>query len=185
MNHILKQLTTSLFLSSLLLAPRLALAQPPRPGLQQQAETAQKLEQYPQAESLWQEVIRQHPTSAEAYYNLGLSLHHQLKLDQAIDAYQNATRLNAQYGSAYVNLGLAWMQIGKYDEAKTAFEKAIASPNQSVDPANTHTLAHYNLAILLKRQGKQEAALQETQKALALTPKFGLAQELLEQIKND
>ncbi|NJM95116.1 MAG: tetratricopeptide repeat protein [Acaryochloridaceae cyanobacterium CSU_5_19] len=171
------------YLCVLLLAPRVALAQPLE-QLKQQAEAAQKQEQYPQAVTLWQRVVKEQPMSADAYYNLGLSLHHQLKLDQAVIAYQKATQLNDQYGAAYINLGLAWMQIGDYDQAQLAFAGAIAAPNQTADLADTHTLAHYNLAILFTRLGNRERALQETQAVLELAPKFTLAQELLKQLQD-
>lgn len=179
----LNRLPACLFLSVFLLVSQMSLAQPAKLSPLQQAQQAQKLGHYEEAERLWQQVLRQHPNSAEAYYNLGVSLHRQFKLPEAIAAYEQATRLNPHDGASYINLGLASIQVNKVDQAIQSFQAVIALPNQPADPANTHTLAHYNLAIIFKRQGKLPEARQEVEQALALTPTFALAQQLVEELR--
>jgi tetratricopeptide (TPR) repeat protein len=156
---------------------------PAQPKLQQQAQKAQDSEQFAEAEKLWQQVLRQHPTDSNAYYNLGVSLHRQFKFSAAIAAYRQATRLNARDSAAYINLGLALIQTNQLEEAIVAYQSVIQLPDQSSTPANSHTLAHYNLAIIYSRQDKIAEARQEILAALAQTPNFAPAQELLQGMK--
>jgi Flp pilus assembly protein TadD len=86
--------------------PQYLSANPMKPGLEQQAQAAQRAGDYGQAIALWQQVIRQSPRSAMAYYHLGLNYHYAIDLEKAIAAYQEALRLNPRYDSAYINLGL-------------------------------------------------------------------------------
>jgi superkiller protein 3 len=159
------------------------MAQTPNLKLQQKAQQAQKLGHYAESEQLWKQVLKQQPKSADAYYNLGVSLHRQFKFLEAIQAYSDAVRLSPKYEAAYVNRGLALIQVGNYDDATTSFRAVLTLPNQPNDPASTHALAHYNLAIILKRQGQSSEALSEVEQALKLSPSFKPAQQLREQIK--
>ncbi len=152
--------------------------------LRYQAQLAQAGADYVLASELWQQLVDQGSTSAMDYYNLGLTLHHQLELGKAIAAYGNATRLDPQLGSAYLNEGLAWMEIKRYDKAIQLFRQTLAVPNQVAEPEATHTLAHYNLAIIFTREENVEVARQEAQKALDLSPDFSHAQLLLEQLNS-
>lgn len=170
-----------LLLSGLLVISSPALAE--NNDLFEQAQQAQEQGDYLQAEQLWQQLLRHRPASAEIYYNLGVSFHHQLKLPEAIAAYQNATRLAPDYSAAYLNLGLAWIETGEYNQAMTTFERVLALPDQPSNPVSTHALAYYDLAIVLKRQGKAEAALQQVQQSLTLAPGFQAAQQLLQQLQ--
>lgn len=150
--------------------------------LSQQAQQAQNQKDFPKAEMLWRQALQQGPATASAYYSLGLSLHQQLKLAEAIKAYQQATKIDPQYSPAFLNLGIAWLDARNYIQAAAAFQQVIALPNQSASPGSTHTLAYYNLAILHKREGQLEQAREKAQKALAVTPGFAPALQLLQQL---
>jgi tetratricopeptide (TPR) repeat protein len=152
-------------------------------GLEQQAQAAQQAGDYNKAIALWQQVIQKTPKSAEAYYNLGLSYHYAIDLEKAIVAYQEAIRLNPKYDSPYINLGLLRLQIGQPDEAEQLFRKVLTIPDRYEDPASSHTIAHYNLAVILSRKGQKKEALASVQQALAITPNFAPAQKLLNQLK--
>lgn len=156
-----------------------ALAQQTEGSVLQQAQTAIEEERYTDAETMLEQAIAQHPNSAEAYYYLGLSLHQQFRLREAILAYQNAVRINPKYDLPYINLGLAWIEGRRLDEASKVFRQVLALPDRDESPASNHTLAHYNLAIIYKRQDQREAAIKEAQAALAIAPDFEPAQELL------
>lgn len=122
--------------------------------------------------------MHQQPESAEAYFNLGLSFHLQLELDVAIKTYKQAIQLDSTYDPPYTNLGLALIESNQLNEAITVFKQVLSLPERLESPASIHTLAHYNLAIILKRQGKLGAALQEANAALVITPDFAQAQAL-------
>lgn len=162
--------------------PGLALTEMANSPLWQQAEQAETAKDYGRAETLWQQIVQQHPT-APAFYHLGLSQHRQFKFIDAIAAYQRAIQIDQNYSQAYINLGLAQLEIGQPAAATQAFQQAIALPDQPAEPATTRTIAHYNLAIIFNREGKAEQARQQVEQALALTPQFPQAQQLLEQLK--
>jgi tetratricopeptide (TPR) repeat protein len=163
--------------------PATVWANPMQQGLAQQAQTAQQSGDYGKAITLWQKVIQQSPQSAEAYYNLGLSYHYAIDLEKAIAAYQEALRLNPNYDSAYINLGLLQLQIGKGVEAEKLFRKVLTLPDRYETPASSHTIAYYNLAVILSRTEKRQEALKLVQNALVITPNFAPAQKLLEQLR--
>jgi tetratricopeptide (TPR) repeat protein len=164
-----------------LFCPSATLAKTANTLLLKQAEQAETARDYSKAETIWQQISRQQPT-AEAYYHLGLSQHRQFKFLEAIAAYQNAIRLDSKYSQAYINLGLAQLETGQSTEAAKAFQQAIALPDQPTQPATTQTIAHYNLAIIFNREGKPDQARQQVEQALALTPEFIQAQQLLKQL---
>jgi superkiller protein 3 len=170
----------ALSLSTSLLLPNLALAQSSK-ELIQQAQQAQNQGNFLQAEDLWRRVVQLNPTALN-YYNLGLSLQQQLKLSEAIKAYEQAIKIDPRLSSAHLNLGIALLDARNDIQAERAFRQVLALPNQPANPASTHTLAYYDLAIIYKRQGKLEQARQEVRQALALTPSFAPAQQLLKQL---
>jgi tetratricopeptide (TPR) repeat protein len=176
-------LAISLGLGVGLWEPQYLSANPMQPGLEQQAQAAQQAGDYGKAIALWQQVIQQSPKSAVAYYNLGLNYHYAIDLEKAIAAYQEALRLNPQYDSAYINLGLLQLQIGKAMEAEQLFRKVLTLPDRYETPASSHTIAYYNLAVILSRTEKRQEALKFVQNALALTPDFVPAQTLLKQLR--
>jgi tetratricopeptide (TPR) repeat protein len=151
-------------------------------SIRQKAHRAFQAGQYREAELLWRQVVNQSPKSAEAYYQLGLSLHLQEEVGSAIAAYRKAIALDPKYHTPYINLGLALIELNQFDEAIRALQKVLTFPDQPETPASTHALAHYNLAIIYKRQNKIQQAQQETQAALTLAPNFEAAQTLRQQL---
>ncbi|MEO0374928.1 MAG: tetratricopeptide repeat protein [Cyanobacteria bacterium P01_A01_bin.17] len=148
------------------------------------ARSAFQAGRYAEAEGLWRKVVDQQPNSAEAFYELGFSLHLQEEIGAAIASYQKALSLDPNYDTPYINLGLAFIELMQYDKADQAFQKVLSFPDQPETPASTHALAHYNLAIIHKRQDNLESARQHAQSALTLAPEFQAAQALLQQIDN-
>lgn len=154
-----------------------AWGQPTAPTLEQAKQVLQA-GQYDQAETQLRQIVNQQPDSAEAYFNLGLSLHLQMELEEAIQTYDQAIKLDPTYDQPYTNKGLALIEANQLDEASAVFQQVLALPERAESPASIHSLAHYNLAIILKRQGKLAAANKEVDAALAITPDFAQAQKL-------
>lgn len=154
-----------------------AWGQPTAPTLEQAKQVLQA-GQYDQAETQLRQIVNQQPDSAEAYFNLGLSLHLQMELEEAIQTYEQAIKLDPTYDQPYTNKGLALIEANQLDEASAVFQQVLALPERAESPASIHSLAHYNLAIILKRQGKLAAANKEVDAALAITPDFAQAQKL-------
>ncbi|WP_299405133.1 tetratricopeptide repeat protein [Acaryochloris sp. IP29b_bin.148] len=124
------------------------------------------------------QIVQDSPQSAEAYFHLGLNLHLKLEFEAAIKTYQQAIQLDPTYDPPYTNMGLALIESDQLTEASIVFKQVLSLPDRSEVPASIHTLAHYNLAIILKRQGETNAALQAVNAALAITPGFVQAQKL-------
>lgn len=133
----------------------------------------------------FQYVLLQAQTTAQMLYNLGLAAHKAGQLDAAIQAYQDAIELDPAFDAAYINLGLAYIQINQFAAAQAMFEQALSLPDRLETPASIHTVAYYNLAIILERQGQTDAAVSEVQKALAITPDFERAQQLLQRLQSN
>lgn len=121
--------------------------------------------------------------SAEQFYDIGVEFHHTGQIDAAIQSYQNAIQRDPRFDSAYINLGLAFIQLGQLEDAKDVLQQVLTLPDRLETPASVHTLAHYNLAIILERQGKPDEAIIEVQRALAIAPNFELAQRLLQRLR--
>lgn len=76
-----------------------------------QADSAYSAENYPLAEKLYREAIKQHGTSASLFYNLGNAYYRQNRFGQAILNYERALKLDPSYGDARFNLSLANKKI--------------------------------------------------------------------------
>lgn len=84
--------------------------------------------------------------SSQMFFNLGVVLRAQRKLDAAIDSYQRALVLKPNYAEAHSNLGGALKEQGKLDEAIESYRKAIALKPKYAE-------AHNNLGLALHKQG--------------------------------
>jgi len=90
-------------------------------------------------------------TTAEDWFNEGLALHDQGKLDEAIAAYDKVIELNPNLAQAWSNKGAALRLQGKYDEAIQALDKAI-----QINPQLAQ--AWHNKGTALKTLGKTSEA---------------------------
>jgi serine/threonine-protein kinase len=108
------------------------------------------------------------PGCSAGYNNLGLALHDQNKLPDAIAVYQKGITLDPKLAPLYTNLGYALSAQGKLPEAMAAFRKAIA-----LDPQDA--MAHYNLGNALREQQQLPEAIASYRKAIAANPKFAWA----------
>lgn len=134
-------------------------------------------------EAMGETLAQSDPRSAKDFYDLGLEAHRAGNLDAAIEAYQTAIRLDSKFDAAYVNLGLALIQLGQLENASAIFHQVLTLRDRPEVPASIHTIAHYNLAIILERQGKTDEAITEVQQALTITPDFEMAQQLLQRLQ--
>ncbi|NER26918.1 MAG: tetratricopeptide repeat protein, partial [Symploca sp. SIO1C4] len=116
----------------------------------------------------YQQAIQLNPNDAVAYYNLGIALRQQGKLDEEIDSYQQAIQLNPNYANAYNNLGVALSEQGKLDQAIDSYQQAIKLNPNDAD-------AYNNLGIALRQQGKLDQAIDSYQQAIKLNPNDAVA----------
>ncbi|MCB9129201.1 MAG: tetratricopeptide repeat protein [Ardenticatenales bacterium] len=108
-------------------------------------------------------VLQRDPTNATVHKNLGIVLHQQGKLSEAVVAFQRAVDLDPNDASTNNNLGIVLRQQGKIEEAIAVFQRAI---DRDVNDAS----AHNNLGMLLHQQSKIEESITAFQRAINLDP---------------
>ncbi|MDP3231400.1 MAG: tetratricopeptide repeat protein [Myxococcales bacterium] len=145
------------------------LAQPDEPTLRAergglaraQEETELAIEHYSKAVELA-------PTDANLRFNLAEAQQKSSRLDAAIAGYRKALELDSGLTSARVNLGKALAEKGLFGEAK---EILVAVNKDTLDDAE----AHYNLGVILMREGNASSAVKEFERTLAIAPKHSQA----------
>jgi tetratricopeptide (TPR) repeat protein len=105
-----------------------------------------------------QSLVLASPQAGEGYFNLAEAYRKQGQLTEAATAFEEAARKMPDYALARSKRGLTLSSLGRHAEAIPEFEKAIA-----LDPRLRE--AHYNLGMLLARQGQQSRALAHLQTA--------------------
>lgn len=71
------------------------------------------------------EIIRRHPTYADAYEALGRVYYKLDRLDEAIEWIQKLTELRPDYALAHTNLSVFYMKKGMKEKAEEEKAKAI------------------------------------------------------------
>ncbi|WCT14872.1 tetratricopeptide repeat protein [Mucilaginibacter jinjuensis] len=103
------------------------------------------------------------PYDSEPYFNLGLSLRFQDKLNEAYDAFFKATWNDAQQHSAFLELARIATSQGRFDLALAHVEKSLIR--------NYHSLSARHLkAILLRITGKLAEATDWITSSLEIDP---------------
>jgi len=145
-----------------------------------------------EAIAAYREAIRIKPESEAPHHKLGIALRDQGKVAEAITEYRAAIRLNRDEGGLHVdheaglhvNLG-AILCDDKHD-----YDGAIVEFREAIRLKPDDAMAHNNLGVALKGQGKIEQAIGEYREAIRLEPGLALAHRnlgntLLDQGKTD
>jgi protein O-GlcNAc transferase len=136
----------------------------------------------PAALSLLWEAAGLSPRDADVQNRLGEALERIGALDAAIEAYRRATAERPAFRKASNNLILALAKAGRGAEAVRLFTLGLAQAEQDVSAAIAtfqrvlqmnprHTLARYNLALVLRRVDRLPDALHELDRAIAIEPR--------------
>ena len=127
--------------------------------------SAAQIEMLDLAITAFQKVISLKPNFADAYFNMGVALNDQGKMEEAIKAYNKAISLKPNYADAYYNMADILKDQGKLNKAIEAYNKAL-----SIKPDFTE--AYNNLGNALKDQGKLDKAVEAFNKAILLKPNY-------------
>ncbi len=111
----------------------------------------------------WGKALRLVPEEPRVHNNLGVTLVHTGKLDEAIAHYREALVLNPKYAEACNNLGEALAGKGAVEEAIAQFEKAVR-----LEPG--YVAARSNLGEMLARSGHPEKAVFHLRKVVEGKP---------------
>jgi len=149
---------------------------------------------YPAALSLLWAAAGAAPGDADLQNRLGEALERIGALDAAVDAYERALQHRGDFGRSMNNLVVALAKAGRGPEAvrraeawvaakpadpERLFTLGLAQSEQDVDAATRtmrqviavrpdHALAHYNLALLLKRLDRVDEAIAQARRAAAI-----------------
>jgi tetratricopeptide (TPR) repeat protein len=118
---------------------------------------------FAEAEALYQEAIRQDPSLAIAYTNLGNLKFRSGDEGAAVTLYEKALLLDAGQPEAHYNLGYVKLERGDATGAVHHFLRAIAADSRFAD-------AHFNLAMALEQSGRASEARRHWKRYLELEP---------------
>lgn len=133
------------------------------------------LGQLDQAAGPFEQAVALAPDLAEAHNGLGLLRQRQGRLEDAVTHYRRAIALRPNYAAAHNNLGTTCRELGRFDQAIGHYETALGlEPNPQIQA---------NLAAILERANRPEAARQAAEKALALDPSDAKSRLVLAKVK--
>jgi tetratricopeptide (TPR) repeat protein len=122
---------------------------------------------FEQAESYFQQAVKDDPASGEALYGLGSAYLQQQKTSEAGVCFQRVLQLPASYPgtlpNAWNNLGIIAAREGNTDLAIQHFRRAL-----QIDP--DHSVAQQNLGSAYRQKRDWPQAKRALEKALALNP---------------
>ena len=126
---------------------------------------------------LYQKSIETFPTP-EALTFMGWAMSFLGRFQEAIEICKKAIELDPEFGNPYNDIGAYLIELGKFDDAIPYLEKAA-----QVGRYETPWFSHYNLGRIYEKKGMIIKARQSFQRALEENPEYGLAAELLENLK--
>jgi tetratricopeptide (TPR) repeat protein len=121
--------------------------------------------EYREAADLYKRLADQNPRSAVYLNKLGIALHQQEALTQALKYYERASKLDPTYADAQNNIGTIWYQRKKYSKAIRAYRRAI-------DIRKDMPVLYSNLAYAYFEDKKYEQSMAAFRETLALDPQF-------------
>lgn len=114
--------------------------------------------------------LRINPANSRAYNNLAAALVKMGKFDEAVSCFEKALQLDPGYVEAENNLRKTvvyrHLRSGKDLEERGNYQAAIEQYQEILSRYPEHPLAHYQIAVILGREGKVDEALVWLQRAL-------------------
>lgn len=114
-----------------------------------------------QATTIYQNILEQDPTYAQAHYKLGTIYLKQKHYEDAIVAFRQAIKVKPDCASAYRDLVKTFIQLEKFDEA-------IATCHAIINLVEEYPWVYAHLGNALRQKGQLEEAAVNFQKALTL-----------------
>jgi tetratricopeptide (TPR) repeat protein len=138
-----------------------------RPDLsdEQMADLYMARKDYREAATLYKRLSDQEPHNPVYLNKLGIALHQQTALGQALKYYERAVKADPRYADAENNVGTIWYQRQKYGKAIKAYQKAIAMRKDMA-------VLYSNLGYAYFADKKYEEAIVSFRQALAIDPQL-------------
>lgn len=119
--------------------------------------------QFHEAEEIFRQLTREQPRNAVYWNELGISLHNQAQLNQAMKCYEKSAKLDGKYADALNNMGTVWYERKKYGKAIRSYKKAIALRGDFAP-------FYLNLGYAYFSKVEYEDSIASFRKALAIDP---------------
>ncbi len=113
------------------------------------------------AERIFNFSVQYDPQAAQSWHNLGITLNHQSRYEEALNVFRLSLRLDPMVADTWCNLGLAYFGLEDFESAESSFEHAI-----SLDA--THGASHINMGNVLISVLKPDQALTFLEKGVEL-----------------
>jgi tetratricopeptide (TPR) repeat protein len=120
---------------------------------------------YREAMIVYKRLTDQNPRNPVFLNKLGIALHQQEALAQALKYYERASKVDPSYADAQNNIGTIWYQRKRYGKAIKSYQKAIAIRSDMA-------VLYSNLAYAYFGDKKYEQAIVSFRQALVLDPQF-------------
>ena len=120
------------------------------------------------ARKAYREMLTTDPENALAWANLGAVEQQSGAHDAAASCFEASVRFNDKLAQSWISLGLIYSAKGDHYRALSCLARALHE-----DPTDAH--AHNFLAIEVKNLGWTDAAVTELQRAIEISPDYGLA----------
>jgi len=130
----------------------------------------------PRAIQYFDNAIRVDPKNVEALHAKAYYLQNNEKIDEAIDIYKQIHGLDPQYPEAYLNIAILQLYRDSIDAAMKELNIL-----KGIDPTNA--AAWFYIGKAHQFRGEKEEAKASFEQALRLDPKYGQAQDALQELK--
>ena len=122
-------------------------------------------EDFVQAVTLYEEVVREIPDADAVHYNLGLALYHEEEYAKAKKCFQQAIAISEAEVDYWFNLALTCTKLHLFTEAVAAYKKALA-----IRPEDVEIL--YSLGCCCKECGAADEAIAVYCHVLEIDPSY-------------
>ena len=129
------------------------------------------------AETLLLKAIDVNPDSAKTHSRLGILYVQLKKYDAAIDQYKAVSRLDPAAVDAFFNLGYLYAVQKNYEDAEEMYQRTVELKPDYLDEAL------FNLAMVQKRLGKNDACIGNLETALKINPNNARVRKYLEKMR--
>ena len=141
----------------------LGIKQPGAAGTLQRARTLHSAGRLPEAEALYQELLRREPDNPEATHLLGVLALQCGQAEGAVALISRALELDSRNAQAHANLGSALLTLKRWEEALAHYDQA-----QKLDPRFVGV--HHNRGTALQMLGRHEEAAQSFERVFGSMP---------------
>lgn len=129
------------------------------------------------AEGLLLKAVEVNPAGVKSHSKLGILYVQEKKYEDAIQQYKTVSQLDPERTDAFFNLGYLYAVKKKYPDAEKMYQKVVELKPDYLDEAL------FNLAMVQKRLGKENACVVNLEKALEINPNNARVKKYLNKLK--